>query len=58
MIKPGIRLKIKMLVKVFIQILKALQCDMRNFPVAFLVGKATRFKNQINLGLNPLTAIF
>lgn len=57
MIKLGIRLKIKMLVKIFVQILKALWCDMRNFPVAFLVGKATRFKTQINLGLNPLTAI-
>lgn len=36
-----------MLLKVFIQILKALQYDiMENFPVAFLVSKAIRFKNK------------
>lgn len=47
-----------MLVKVFIQMLKAVQCAIvGNPPVAFLVGKATRFKNQINLGLNPITDI-
>lgn len=29
-----------------------------NFPIASLVGKATRFKNQIYVGLNPITAIY
>lgn len=29
-----------------------------DFPVAYIVDKATRFKNQINVGLNSIIGIY